>query len=108
QVERRELPNPDDVSPGQDNREPADNREEDRDRAEQAALAAGRRPPVTSKGKADSDAADENQMWDRKDESERGRQSSAIRQARLDADGNRVRHQQTIPKAAPDDGILIV
>jgi hypothetical protein len=74
------------VSAGKDESEPAHDREENGDGSEQATLAADRRPVIATRGHAETDPANQNQMRDRQNQPKRRRQPVPIRERRLQTD----------------------
>src|SRR5262249_8164992 len=96
---RRELPDAGNVPAGEHDREPADDREKDRDRPEQASLAAERCPGVAARQSSAADAAYEDQVRNGQNQPERGRQPVSIRERGRHADRHGIHHPETISKA---------
>src|SRR5262245_4325392 len=100
QVEDRVLADRRDISAADHNKEPVDDREDVRHGAEQPGFAAqrgaGAAASTAVKGKPHSDAADEQQMRNRKNDAKRDRQPVAIGARRLNVDRDRVWHAPII------------
>src|SRR5204863_3305256 len=93
-----------DISAADHDREPGDDREDVRHRAEQAGFAAergaGAAAPAGLEGKPHSEAADEQQMRNRENDAKRDSQAVAIGARRLDVDRDWIRHAPIISPRA--------